>query len=101
MKYTNQILYGEVNIQGLISNNKYLRPATVVMTLPVAIFGVILFGLALLPAAGMDLGRYVRLAYVRQVKIYHRINYITDVVGSLTTDKNVQNQYCKLLSEMI
>lgn len=101
MKYTNQILYGEVNIHGLISNNKYLRPATVVMTLPVAIFGVILFGLALLPAAGMDFGRYVRLAYLRQVKIYHRINYITDVVGSLTTDKNVQNQYCKLLTEMI
>ena len=101
MKYTNQIINGEVNIQGLISNKRYLKPATVIMTLPVAMFGFILFGLALLPAAGMDLGRYVKLEYLRQVKIYHRINYITDVVGSLTTDKNVQNQYCKLLTEMI
>jgi hypothetical protein len=71
------------------------------MTLPVAMFGLILFCLALIPASGMDFGRYVRLAYVRQVKIYHRINYITDVVGSLTTDKNVQDQYCKLLTQML
>ena len=59
MKYTNQIINGDVNIGSLVSNRKYLKPATVMMTIPVAVFGLILFGLALLPAAGMDLGRYV------------------------------------------
>ena len=88
MKYTNQVINGDVNIQGLISNKRYLRPATIVMTLPVAIFGLILFTVALLPAAGMDFGRYVRLEYLRQVKIYHRVNYITQVTKSLTSDKN-------------
>ena len=56
MKYTNQIINGDVNIESLVSNRKYFKPATIMMTIPVAIFG-----LALLPAAGMDLGRYVHL----------------------------------------
>jgi len=101
MKYTNQIINGEVNIQGLISNKRYLKPATVIMTLPVAMFGFILFGLALLPAAVMDLGRYVKLEYLRQVKIYHRVNYINEAVASLTSDKNTAQQVCKRLTAML
>ena len=68
MKYTNQIINGDVNVKGLISNRKYLKPATIMMTIPIAIFG-----LALLPAAGMDLVRYVKFEYHKQVKLYHRI----------------------------
>jgi hypothetical protein len=101
MKYTNQVINGDVNITGLISNKKYLRPATVVMTLPVAIFGLVIFALALIPASGMDFGRYVRLEYLRQVKIYHRVNYITQVTKSLTSDKNERNEACKLLIQML
>ena len=67
MKYTNQIINGDVNVQGLISNKKYLKPATVMITTPVAIFGLVL-----LPAAEMDLGRYVKFEYHKQVKLYHR-----------------------------
>ena len=65
MKYTNQILYGEVNIRGLISNRKYLKPVTVIIAIYVASCALIIFGLALIPAGGMDFGRYVRLAYLR------------------------------------
>jgi hypothetical protein len=101
MKYTNQVINGDVNIQGLISNKKYLKPATIVMTLPVAVFGLIIFGLALIPASGMDLGRYVKLEYHRQLKIYHRVNYINEITKSLTTDKNERNEACKLLIEML
>ena len=101
MKYTNQIINGEVNIQGLISNKRYLRPATIVMTLPVAIFGLILFTVALLPAAGMDFGRYMKLEYLRQVKMYHRVNYINEAVASLTSDKNTAQQVCKRLTAML
>lgn len=101
MKYTNQVINGDVNIQGLISNKRYLKPATVVMTLPVAVFGLIIFALALIPASGMDLGRYVRLEYLRQVKIYHRVNYINAVTKSLTDDRNERNEACKLLIEML
>ncbi len=101
MKYTNQIINGEVNIQGLISNKRYLRPATIVMTLPVAVFGLIIFGLALIPASGMDLGRYVKLEYYRQLKIYHRVNYINEVAKSLKTDRNERDDACKLLIEML
>lgn len=101
MKYTNQIINGEVNIQGLISNKRYLRPATIVMTLPVAVFGLIIFALALIPASGMDLGRYVKLEYHRQLKIYHRVNYINEVAKSLKTDRNERDDACKLLIEML
>jgi len=101
MKYTNQIINGDVNIQGLISNKKYLKPATVIMTLPVAVFGLIIFALALIPASGMDLGRYMRLEYLRQVKLYHRVNYITEVTKSLSSDKNERKEACKLLIEML
>ena len=101
MKYTNQVINGDVNITGLISSRKYLRPATIVMTLPVAIFGLIIFALALIPASGMDLGRYVKLEYLRQLKIYHRVNYINQITKSLSDDKNERNEACKLLIEMI
>lgn len=101
MKYTNQIINGDVNIQGLISSRKYLKPATVVMTLPVAVFGLIIFALALIPASGMDLGRYIKLEYHRQVKLYHRVSYITEVVKSLTDDRNKRNEACKLLTSML
>jgi hypothetical protein len=101
MKYTNQVINGDVNITGLVSNRKYLRPATVVMTLPVAVFGLVIFALALIPASGMDLGRYVKLEYLRQVKIYHRVSYITEVVKSLKTDRNERDEACKLLIEML
>lgn len=101
MKYTNQVIDGDVNIQGLISSRKYLRPATIVMTLPIAIFGLIIFTLALIPASGMDLGRYIKLEYHRQVKLYHRVNYINEVTKSLSSDKNERNEVCKLLIEML
>jgi hypothetical protein len=101
MKYTNQVINGDVNIQGLISLRKYLKPATVVMTLPIAIFGLIIFTLALIPASGMDFGRYVRLEYLRQLKIYHRVNYINEVAKSLTSDKNERDEACKLLTSML
>ena len=101
MKYTNQVINGDVNIQGLISNKKYLKPATVVMTLPIAIFGLIIFTLALIPASGMNLGRYVKLEYHRQLKIYHRVNYINEVTKSLTDDRNERNEACKLLTSML
>jgi hypothetical protein len=101
MKYTNQVINGDVNITGLISSRKYLRPATVVMTLPVAIFGLVIFALALIPASGMDLGRYVKLEYHRQVKIYHHVNYINEITKSLTSDRNERNEACKLLTSML
>ena len=96
MKYTNQIINGDVNVQGLISNKKFLKPATIMMTIPVAIFGFVL-----LPVAGMDLGRYFKFEYHKQVKLYHRMNYITGAVASLTDDRNVRKEVCKLLNEML
>jgi hypothetical protein len=101
MKYTNQILYGEVNIRGLISNRKYLKPVTVIIAIYVASCALIIFGLALIPASGMDLGRYVKLEYHRQLKIYHRVNYINEVAKSLKTDRNERNEACKLLISLI
>ena len=85
-----------MNVQRLISNKKFLKPATIMMTIPVAIFG-----LALLSAVGMDLGRYVKFEYHEQVKLYYRVNYITGAVASLTDDRNVRKEVCKLLNEML
>lgn len=101
MKYTHQIIYGNVNIESLVSSNRYLRPATVVMLIPVALFGVILFTLALPVTASMDFGRYVKLQYFRQVRIYHRVSYINEVTKSLSSDKNERREACKRLIALI
>jgi hypothetical protein len=101
MKYTNQILFGDVDIRGLVSTNKYLRPATILFTLPVAVFGLIAFSCALPFAATMDFGRYLKYNYHHQVRLYHRTNGIIEMVASLTKDKQLRAITCKQLIDMI
>lgn len=101
MKYTHQLYYGKVNIEGLVSTKRFLKPVTIFFLIPVAVFGLIIFGCALIPATGMDFGRYVKLEYHKQVKLYHRTNYITEVVASLVSDKNERNEACKQLIQML
>lgn len=101
MKYTNQIIYGDVNIQGLISTNKYLRPATILFTLPIAIFGLIVFLCALPFAATMDFSRYLRYEYKHQLRLYHRTHGIMEMIGSLTEDKQLRELTCKQLISML
>ena len=43
MKYTSQIINGNVNIESLVSQNKYLKPISIVFALWVALMGLIIF----------------------------------------------------------
>jgi len=101
MKYTNQILFGEVDIRGMVSTNKYLKPATILFTLPVAVAGLIAFSCALPFAATMDFGRYLKCEYHHQVRLYHRTSGIIEMVASLTEDKQIRATTCKQLIAMI
>ena len=101
MKYTSQIINGNVNIESLVSTNKYLKPVSIVFALWVALMGLIIFTGALTIALGLDSERYVRLNYLKHAKLQRRVNYITEVVESLTSDITRQCEAKKLLIEML
>ena len=101
MKYTSQIWNGKVNIESLVSQNKYLKPVSFVFALWVALMGLIIFIGALTIALGLDSERYVRLNYLKHAKLQRRVNYITQIVESLTSDIARQCEAKKLLIEMI
>ena len=101
MKYTHQIINGNVNIEGLLSNNKYLRPATILLALQVAIVGLILLVGALPFAVLLDGGRILKLTLHRQIRNYQLRCYITDVVASVTTDRYVQSRSREILNGML
>ena len=101
MKYTHQIINGTVNIDGLLSNNKYLRPASILLAIQVAVVGLVLLAGALPFAVLLDGGRILKLTLHRQIRNYQLRCYITDVVASVTTDRYVQNRSRELLNGML
>jgi len=101
MKYTSQIINGNVNIESLVSQNKYLKPVSIVFALWVALMGLIIFTGALTIALGLDSERYLMLQYLKHAKMQRRVNYITQVVESLTNDSVIQDKTKKLLIEML
>ena len=101
MKYISQIINGNVNIESLVITNKYLKPVSIVFALWVALMGLIIFTGALTVALGLDSERYVRLNYLKHAKMQRRVNYITEVVESLTSDITRQCEAKKLLIEML
>ena len=101
MKYTSQIWNGNVNIEGLVSQNMFLKPLSVMFALLVDVMGIVIFSGALLVAGILDSERYVRLNYHKHAKMHRRLNYITEVVESLTNDITIQNKTKKLLIDML
>ena len=86
MKYTNQIINGKIDIQSLVSDNKYWKPLTILVALIASIFGVVILSGSLPVVISMDSERYLRLKYYQHVRKQHRLNYVVEVINSLTED---------------
>ena len=84
MKYTNYIINGNIiHIDEMISDNKALRPITIMAALPVAILGVPILASSIPMALFADGTRYVRYRYYQYMKNYRRFRYYDSVFTSL------------------
>ena len=101
MKYTSQIWNGNVNIEGIVSQNMFLKPLSVMFALLVDVMGIVIFTGALLVAGILDSERYLMLQYLKHANMQRRVNYITEVVESLTNDSVIQDKTKKLLIAML
>ena len=72
----------------MVSRKRYLRGLTILIAIPVAIFGIAVLSGALPMAAGVDSYRYVKLQYHYFAKEQHRRQYIKDVLVSLSVSKD-------------
>lgn len=100
MKYTNYIINGKIDIQGMVSHKKYLRQATILMAIPVAIFGVVVLS-GVLPLAMMaDSSRYAKLVYYHRLKVYHKHQYINNILDSLSVQEPYKTKWHIFLNNL-
>jgi hypothetical protein len=65
MKYTDKIINGNINIEGLISNKRIFKHLTIGLALPVAFAGVIILSSMTPFTLTLDGYRYVKLQYIQ------------------------------------
>jgi hypothetical protein len=100
MKYTNQVLKGNIDIQGMVSKKPVLKQLTIILGLFVAFFGLIILT-GLLPMAGAaDSTRYARLQYYYYAKKQKRKAYAEDILISLAVPKEERKRMMKLITEV-
>jgi hypothetical protein len=98
MKYTNQIINGKIDIQSLVSDNKYWKPLTILIALLASVFGVVILSGSLPVVMSMDSERYLRLKYYQHQRKQHRLDYVVEVIRSLTEDSSVRElSYSRLI----
>ena len=73
MKYINSIINCDVDITSLISDRSGLKQLSILMVLPVAMAGVVIFSGMIPLAAIMDSGRYLKLQYLKHFKCHNEI----------------------------
>jgi hypothetical protein len=89
MRYTNYILNNDfIDIDGMVSQKRYLKQLTILAALPVAIFGIAVLSGALPIAYTVDSFRYMKLQYLYFTKEQHRRKYIKNVLTSLSVSKD-------------
>ena len=101
MKYTNQIINGKIDIQSVVSTNKYWKPLTILIALIASIFGIVILSGSLPVVMSMDSERFLRLKYYQYQRKQHRLNYVVEVINSLTEDSEVREVSYKLIKELI
>jgi hypothetical protein len=100
MKYTNRILKGNVNIDGIVSKKPGLRQVTIIIGLFVSFFGLIILTGMLPMAAGLDSTRYAKLQYHYYAKRQRRKALVEDVLTSLAVPKEEMKRITKLITEV-
>jgi hypothetical protein len=63
--------------------------------------GIAIFSGALVLAFGLDSERYMILKYYQHQRKQHRLNYVVEVINSLTDDSSVRELSYKLMKELI
>lgn len=97
MKYTNSIINGDFNIDGVLSDKVGLRQASVLLAIPVAMAGVAILS-GILPFAVMaDGGRYARLRYYQYLKARRKEQHIERLLKSFCLNKQQRKNIKSLL----
>lgn len=91
MRYTNYIINGDFNIDSIISKKVGIRQITILMSIPVALTGVVILTGILPFAIIADGERYTRLKYYQYLKIRQKEKQIKYIVKSFSLTK--QQQY--------
>jgi hypothetical protein len=100
MKYTNRVINGKVNIDGIVSKRPRLRQLTIILGLFVSFFGLIVL-IGMLPmAAGLDSTRYARLQYYYYAKKQRQKAYVEDILISLAVPEEDRKRMTKLITEV-
>lgn len=93
MKYTNLIINGNIDVEGIVSDKIVLKPFTIIIAITVSVVGVIILAGAL-PIAGVaDGGRYMKLQYYHYAKVQRHKRYIEEVLISLSVLKKEMKSY--------
>jgi len=100
MKYTNRIINGGVNIQGMVSKKPVLKQLTIVLGLFVAFFGLAIFTGMLPMATAADSTRYARLQYYYYAKKQRQKAYVEDILISLAVPEKDRKRMIKLITEV-
>jgi hypothetical protein len=100
MKYINRIVNGNVNIDSMVINKPILRQLTILLSLPVAVFGLISLG-GMLPIAGVvDSTRYARLQYYRYTKVQRKQSYVNNILASMDIPVKGRRNMIKIITKI-
>ena len=83
----NLIINCNVDVDGIISERRVLKPLTILIAITVSIAGVIILTGALPLAGVIDSGRYVKLQYYHYAKVQRHKRYFEEVLISLSISK--------------
>jgi hypothetical protein len=100
MKYTNRVINGKVNIQGMVSKHPGLKQLTIIAGLFVAFFGLVILAGMLPMAAGADSTRYAKLQYYYYAKRQRQRAYVQDILISLAVPEKDRKEMTKLITEV-
>ena len=93
MKYTNLVINGNIDIEGIVSEKRVLKPFMILIAITVSITGIIILTGALPFAGVIDSGRYIKLQYYHYAKIQRHKRYFEEVLVSLSRSKKEVNKY--------
>lgn len=100
MKYTNYIIDGDFNIDGIIVEKKGVRQITILIGITVAIFGMVILTGLLPIAITADTIRLIRLRYYLIQKEIHKQRQINNMLYPFNLPKQEKLRLQLLLAKI-
>lgn len=97
MRYINYIINGDFNIDSIISKKVGIRQITILMSIPVALTGVVILTGILPFAIIADSERYTRLKYYKYLKLRRQEHQIELLLKPFVLNKQQQNNLKSIL----